>query len=60
MANYVKIKKSAVTIHEVTTEIDKGNIIFENKINCNNIVNEKDFNEIASKQEKHLLYNFLK
>ena len=55
-----RIKKSAVTIHEVTTEIDKGNIIFENKINCNNIVNEKDFNEIASKQEKHLLYNFFK
>jgi methionyl-tRNA formyltransferase len=52
-----RLKESAVTIHKVTTEIDKGNIIFEKKINCKNILNEKDFNIKASKSEKYLLSN---
>ncbi len=50
-----RLKKSAVTIHKVTTQIDEGNIIFEKKINCEGVVNEKDFNKIASKKEKFLL-----
>ena len=50
-----RLKKSAVTIHKVTTQIDEGNIISEKKINCERVVNESDFNKIASRKEKSLL-----